>query len=160
VPLPPPLDPEDMEGIAVEVQGLGLKTSDRIAILGENRTCGVDEGGSVLGLRVGGLMATAPFEKWEPKVLTGGGIGQLYTRVAGRACPNNEKKKLPNPSKYKDDPEGEFNHWSRAVTTGNKQALATTSRRTATRKGRIASRAPSRNASATASTIRHTSVRR
>ena len=38
-PLSAPLSLEDMDGVAVEIQGYGLNTSDRIALLGENRTC-------------------------------------------------------------------------------------------------------------------------
>jgi hypothetical protein len=114
-----------MEGIAVEIQGLGVNASDRIALLGENKTCGVDEGGSVLGLRVGGLQATAPFEKWEPKVIKGGGIGQYFSRVEGRACPADEKKGLPISNKYKTDPEGNFTAYLRLPDTKNAKLRTT-----------------------------------
>jgi len=113
-PLSAPLSLEDMDGVAVEIQGYGLNTSDRIALLGENRTCGIDEGGSELGLRAGGVTGAAPFEMFEAHVIHGGGLTQLFSRVEGRACPTtplNDKR-----SGYFEDPEGLFNAYETAVT--------------------------------------------
>jgi hypothetical protein len=54
-----------------------------------------------------------------PKVINGGGIEQMFVRVEGRACPNNERgNKKPNPIKYRLDPEGLFSHNNRAKDNG------------------------------------------
>jgi hypothetical protein len=126
-PMPDLLSPEEMDGMAVEVQGYGITASDRIALLGENKTCGVDDGGSTIGLLVGGVQKSAAFEKWVPKVINGGGIEQMFVRVEGRACPNNERgNKKPNPLKYRLDPEGLFSHNDRAKDNGKIDTECTT----------------------------------
>jgi hypothetical protein len=87
-PLPRPHDAEEARGpLAVEVQGLGLTNSDRIALLGNNRTCGIDGSGSALTLRIDGRVkaaATSDFARWEPQRLAG--PESLFDHVPGRRC--------------------------------------------------------------------------
>merc|ERR1719326_886678 len=83
------LDPEEPDGLlAVEIQGVGLGPRDRIALLANNQTCGVDDTESSLELRIDGRVgapSVADFARWEPRLLSG--PESLFDAMPGRNCP-------------------------------------------------------------------------